>query len=294
MKTLPLLLPPAALALAALSFPAPAAAPEEPRPLQPVNLAPVNTADDEDEPHVGSTGTTLYYAARKKDKFELMFSSRASTNQPWRPGALLEVNFFLDNDTRSVFVTRENVYPQFMFFSTQGRGGYTLFGSIKPFEGKAFSTPVVMGIEDTQKDEMHPWLTPDCRTLYFSRKTKEGWRVFVTTRADNSGVRGFQQPTMLDLPPGFHHATLTPDGNTMYLQGPLDNGRWGLFVTTRTAKGWAVPAPLTPLNNADGPTGDRSPNLSRDGAMLYFASDRPGGKGGLDLWAIPTAQLQKK
>jgi hypothetical protein len=36
-----------------------------------------------------------------------------------------------------------------------------------------------------------------------------------------------------------------------------------------------------------------SPCLSRDGTMLYFASDRPGGKGGLDIWMIETAKLPK-
>jgi Tol biopolymer transport system component len=51
---------------------------------------------------------------------------------------------------------------------------------------------------------------------------------------------------------------------------------------------------LTELNNAEGPTGDRSPSLSRDGGMLYFTSDRPEGKGGQDIWVVPTAQLKKK
>ena len=36
------------------------------------------------------------------------------------------------------------------------------------------------------------------------------------------------------------------------------------------------------------------PALSADDKMLYFASDRPGGKGGMDLWMIPTAQLKAK
>jgi hypothetical protein len=65
-------------------------------------------------------------------------------------------------------------------------------------------------------------------------------------------------------------------------------------VSTKTAKGWSSPEPLDLLNHPEAPTGDRSPCLSRDGTMLYFASDRPEGKGGLDLWVIPTAQLVKK
>jgi len=119
--------------------------------------------------------------------------------------------------------------------------------------------------------------------------------VFVTRRPGAAGPQGWGPPTMVkELPVDFHHATLTPDGKTMYLQGPLEKGRWGLFTTTRSADGWGKPVPLAELNHPDGKTGDRSPNLSRTGTQLYFASDRPGGKGGLDLYAIQTALLRKK
>ncbi len=80
----------------------------------------------------------------------------------------------------------------------------------------------------------------------------------------------------------------------MYLQGPLEKERWGLFRSVRGSSGWGKPEPLDGLNNADGPTGDRSPGLSRDGTFLYFASDRPGGKGGLDLYVVKTDELKKK
>jgi hypothetical protein len=80
----------------------------------------------------------------------------------------------------------------------------------------------------------------------------------------------------------------------MYLQGPLGAGRTGLFVCTREGKGWSKPEPLEAVNDPEGKTGDRSPNLTRDDRVLYFASDRPGGKGGLDLWGIPTTALAKK
>ena len=142
---------------------------------------------------------------------------------------------------------------------------------------------------------MYPWLTPDGKRLYFSRKEKDGWHVWTTSRQATTGAAGFTAPTQLkDLPVGFHHATLTPDGKTMYLQGPLEKGRWGLFVSAYDGKEWGKPEALDGLNHAEGKTGDRSPSLSRDGKFLYFASDRPGGKGGLDLYWIETAKLTKK
>ena len=82
----------------------------------------------------------------------------------------------------------------------------------------------------------------------------------------------------------------------MYLQGPLEKGRWGLFHSSRASakSDWTTPEPLEDLNCEEAPTGDKSPCLSRDGSLLYFASDRPGGKGGLDLWVVQTSQLGKK
>jgi len=70
--------------------------------------------------------------------------------------------------------------------------------------------------------------------------------------------------------------------------------RWGIFRSSGSGQSWSSPEPLLALNHPDAPKGDMSPALSHDGARLYFASDRPGGKGGLDLWVVPTVQLGKK
>jgi hypothetical protein len=45
---------------------------------------------------------------------------------------------------------------------------------------------------------------------------------------------------------------------------------------------WSTPINLGPLVNS--PFDDNRPAISKDGLSLYFASDRPGGSGGLDIW----------
>ena len=49
--------------------------------------------------------------------------------------------------------------------------------------------PEAVAKVDTAEDELDPWLTKDGKTLYFSRKTKDGWRVFTATRANGKAAR---------------------------------------------------------------------------------------------------------
>jgi hypothetical protein len=142
-------------------------------------------------------------------------------------------------------------------------------------------------------DEAHPWVSADHRDMYFSRKAKDGWRI---GHAVGTAPRSFEKVTMLDLPVGFQHPSLSRDMLTMYVHGPIDEKRTGIFVVRRANRSatWGKPESVDVVNSKDGPLGERSPSLSPDGAILYFASDRPGGRGGMDLHYVPTASLVKK
>src|SRR5262249_29146527 len=148
---------------------------------------------------------------------------------------------------RSVCMTSNRQPPHYLFFATkkdEKSKNFDLFVAVRQDFGKAWSAPTPVMNVNTEADELHPWLTGDRRSLYCSRKTKDGWRVFVTTRPGTMGPGGWGMPQQVDLPADFHHATLMPDGKTMYLQGPLENGRWGLFVATREGMGWSKPEAL--------------------------------------------------
>jgi hypothetical protein len=277
------------------------AAAEPDKAVKPVNLDRLNTKADEDEPFLASNGLGLYYARSTKGRWELQLSTRRAPSQPWPVGKPVDGYFSDQADYAGACLTAEGHYPQYLYFATNNapekKGGkgdnYDLYVAVKQNEGAAFTAPTPVQGVCTEADEKHPWLAGGGKELYFSRKTREGWRVFVA-RATGAGAGGYADPKAVDLPAGFHHATLAPDGKSMYLQGPLENDRWGLFHSTLTATTWSKPEPLDELNSADAPTGDRAPSLSGNGAMLYFASDRPGGKGGVDLWVVPTAQLKTK
>ncbi|HXG13478.1 MAG TPA: hypothetical protein VNK04_27210 [Gemmataceae bacterium] len=287
----------ALLAPALLVLAVPAAPQAASTALQPVNLETVNTPKDEDDPFLGSNGLVLYYSSNAAGKFDIMIATRPALTKPWLPGKPLEDYIQTKVDDRSAFVTAEGHYPQFLYFATkkdQKTNNFDIYVSVKQREGVAFAAPTPLNTICTAADELHPWLSADGRDLYFSRRMGDEWHLYVASRSSKGGAAGFGEPRRVkEIPANFHHATLTPDGKTMYLQGPVGKGRWGLFRSSRSGSAWSEPVALEELNSPAAPTGDCSPSLSANGSLLYFSSDRPGGKGGMDLWAIRTAQLPK-
>jgi hypothetical protein len=270
---------------------------------EPINLT-CNTDGDEVDPCPGSDGKVLYYSLKAKGskKFTFMSSRRANTGANWGEGKELDEPNIIAKDPkgqdRGLTMTAEGVFRQYVFFSSKKDGdplgSYDIYSAYKEGRDRVFTAVTPVRNVSEKEDEMHPWLSADGRLLYFSRKLKEGWRIFVAKRAETAGLQGFDDVKMIEnIPVDFKCATTTPDGKTMYLEGPLGDDRVGLYVTRWTGKEWEKPTPLDMLNDPEAKTGDMSPCLTRDGTKLYFSSDRPGGKGRMDLWVVPVSQLVK-
>ncbi len=76
-------------------------------------------------------------------------------------------------------------------------------------------------------------------------------------------------------------AAISTDQQQLVLVQPGTNGSLDLFVSRRQNAGWSPAEPLRALNS---PFNETDPAFSRDGKYLYFATDRPGGPGGFDIW----------
>ena len=81
---------------------------------------------------------------------------------------------------------------------------------------------------------------------------------------------------------------LSPDGSTMYLTQCLSDASYPRFAQIVTAQrsdaSWGKTTPLIITN--DTLSAYAHPAVSPDGEWLYFVSDMPGGKGGLDIWRM--------
>ncbi|MEZ4936491.1 MAG: OmpA family protein [Crocinitomicaceae bacterium] len=87
--------------------------------------------------------------------------------------------------------------------------------------------------------------------------------------------------------PFIHEADLTisKDGKTAYFtrMDPLDHRNTKIYVSRNFNGKWMRPLALDSNVNKEG-SRSMNPTLSVDGKTLYFASDRPGGEGGMDIW----------
>lgn len=90
----------------------------------------------------------------------------------------------------------------------------------------------------------------------------------------------------------YANSALTADGERLYFticserNAPLDfNSRCEIFVTKRQGQNWSQPERLPDFINMAGATATQ-PNVVQEGGqeILYFSSNREGGRGGLDIW----------
>lgn len=99
---------------------------------------------------------------------------------------------------------------------------------------------------------------------------------------------GIEGMGVVSTPASEVRASVSPDGRRI-VWGSTDRaggpGGWDLWQARLDGKRWVEPQPLA-INTA---SKEFDPFFSADGRWLYFFSNRPGGRGGDDLWRAAVA-----
>jgi hypothetical protein len=80
---------------------------------------------------------------------------------------------------------------------------------------------------------------------------------------------------------GNNNATISVDGKTIVLTRSFSPNNKDLYISYYINNKWTKPKPITFLNTEYDET---TPEISSNGNVLLFSSNRPGGIGGYDIW----------
>ena len=113
-------------------------------------------------------------------------------------------------------------------------------------------------------------------------KNNQGTKIFAVQRKDGDWGRVAMQELVADsLSVG--HPSISDDGLILYFVSDMPGGYGGndIWMSKKSGSGWSEPQNLGRPINSD--KDELFPHI-RDNGMLYFASDRDGGMGGLDIY----------
>jgi hypothetical protein len=265
----------------------------------PVNVgAPVNTAAGEMNAALSSDELSLYFTSNRAGGLggtDIWVSQRDCDTCPWQTPVNLGTPV---NSAGADAGPRLSIDGHLLFFQTDrpgGQGSIDLYVSRRnnPNDDLAWGDPVNLGtgVNTASAEQAADYLQSaedGAGNLYFNRglgAAVDLYYVAVTRDGETRGpavlVSELSDPTATD-----QHATVRKDGREIFFSSFRVGGLGGFDLWTSARRSvhepWSSPANLgAPLNT---PVNDMQPSLSSDGRTLVFASDRPGGLGGNDLW----------
>jgi hypothetical protein len=163
-----------------------------------------------------------------------------------------------------------------------------LFIATRTDRGTSFSLPRALAALNTAASEGTPFVSADASTLYFysNRSGGVGGRDIWFATADGSGA--FEDPALLgnvNTAAEDQSPWLSSDGLSLFFDSTRagGSGQQDLWLAERATRTSAFRAPIN-LSELNTSGFEEGPSLSRDSLAIFFASNRPGGEGDLDIW----------
>ena len=159
--------------------------------------------------------------------------------------------------------------------------------SIKAMKNPVPFKPIILPKEiNTELPEYLPAITADDSTLIFTRKNLKGEDFYFSEKTKTGWQTSKPLSTNINTPMYNEGAqTISSDGQLLIFTvcNRFDSkGSCDLYFSKLIGSDWAVPQSMgTTINTS---AWESQPSLSADGRTLYFASNRPGGFGKIDIY----------
>ncbi|MBS1680395.1 MAG: PD40 domain-containing protein [Bacteroidetes bacterium] len=153
-----------------------------------------------------------------------------------------------------------------------------------------FSVHNFPGTINSKYTEYNPTVSADESVIAFtalrpnSGRTRSGDKFIEEVYVSYNKSGSWSEPTVVPISSNFNVGTagISPDGQKMmiFIGGATDPG--SLYQISKDGESWSKPSLLA--GNINSSSLETTCSITPDGKTIYFASDRLGGKGGLDLW----------
>lgn len=222
----------------------------------------------------------IQYELAKSDKsaptkiFWMLADCYFKTGQPEK--AALNANLYLQQTSQTEFgKTKAKQLKE--------NAEFTIYAKAHPVS----FNPKNLGVNiNSAYDDYFPAETPDGSQLFFTRRLGSNEDLFQSKAT--AGNRNLAQPLDLNInTPEFNEGSpsISANANLLFFttcNRPNVLGSCDIFYTYFDGKKWTPASGINkPVNT---PYWDAQPSFSADGRAMYFSSDRPGGKGGRDIW----------
>ena len=251
----------------------------------------INTKWDEYFPSLTADGESLIFTRRDLANDENFYRSERKAQIWQKPTPLEGVNTSYNEGAQAI-----SPDGSWLVFTACNReeegfqGACDLYWSQLKSTGWSKPVPFSNIINSTDWDAQ-PTIGADNKTIIFTSSrpgTRGSMDLWQTSRQSNGkwGKPENLGPN-INTPGKDHTPFLHPDGQTLYFASDSLPGMGGsdiFFVRRDSDTTWSKPQNLGYPINTKGEEGMLV--VSLDGKSAYFASDRPGGKGGLDIYTF--------
>jgi outer membrane protein OmpA-like peptidoglycan-associated protein len=139
--------------------------------------------------------------------------------------------------------------------------------------------------------EYNPVVSADESVMAFtalrpnSGKTRSGDKFIEEIYISYNHAGAWTEPKVISIASEYNVGTagISPDGQKMLIFMGTTSDPGSLFQITKTGETWSKPTLINPVINHPKFL-ESTASITPDGKTVYFASDRTGGLGGLDIW----------